>query len=287
MVSANRHCSEKWVWVWCLLHVTRCRFSEDGELAKRSQWVRGRTKIKVRIRASLTPSHPWLWDCTCSSLSEVGKLSRTTQNHWQVWGDLLLELLSEASLPWSWSLEHPLGTTGLTETQALGLHLTPPSVPSPPELSLWSPMSMGPLVPRPGVCGAPPPTQHCQSPPSSFPSPVVAEGGNRVLWTERQTESKGLVLRSTTAAFLCDLGGKSHIFQSRFSWDISEGPLSSLGKESACNAEGPGLISGSGRSPWRRKWQPTPVFLPGESRRQRSLAGYSPWDRKSQTRLSD
>ena len=29
--------------------------------------------------------------------------------------------------------------------------------------------------------------------------------------------------------------------------------------------------------PWRRKWQPTPVFLPGESHEQRSLAGYSPW----------
>ena len=27
---------------------------------------------------------------------------------------------------------------------------------------------------------------------------------------------------------------------------------------------------------WRRKWQPTPVFLPGESHRQRSLAGYGP-----------
>ena len=28
---------------------------------------------------------------------------------------------------------------------------------------------------------------------------------------------------------------------------------------------------------WRRKWQPTPVFLPGESHGQRSLAGHSPW----------
>ena len=28
--------------------------------------------------------------------------------------------------------------------------------------------------------------------------------------------------------------------------------------------------------PWRRKWQPTPVFVPGESHGQRSLAGYSP-----------
>ena len=31
---------------------------------------------------------------------------------------------------------------------------------------------------------------------------------------------------------------------------------------------------------WRREWQPTPVFLPGESHGQRSLAGYSPWGAK-------
>ena len=29
--------------------------------------------------------------------------------------------------------------------------------------------------------------------------------------------------------------------------------------------------------PWRRKWPPTPVFLPGESHGQRSVVGYSPW----------
>ena len=29
--------------------------------------------------------------------------------------------------------------------------------------------------------------------------------------------------------------------------------------------------------PWSRKWQPTPVFSPGKSHGQRSLAGYSPW----------
>ena len=38
--------------------------------------------------------------------------------------------------------------------------------------------------------------------------------------------------------------------------------------------------------PWRRKWQPTPVFLPGKFRGQRSLAGYSPKVTKSQTQLS-
>ena len=31
---------------------------------------------------------------------------------------------------------------------------------------------------------------------------------------------------------------------------------------------------------WRRKWQPTPVFLPGESHEWRSLVGYSPWGHK-------
>ena len=31
-----------------------------------------------------------------------------------------------------------------------------------------------------------------------------------------------------------------------------------------------------GKIPWRRKWQPTPVVLPGESHGQRSLVGYSP-----------
>ena len=34
-----------------------------------------------------------------------------------------------------------------------------------------------------------------------------------------------------------------------------------------------------GQIPWRRKWQPTPVFLPGESHG-RSLVGYSSWGRK-------
>ena len=32
-----------------------------------------------------------------------------------------------------------------------------------------------------------------------------------------------------------------------------------------------------GKIPWGRKWQPTPVFLPGESHGQKSLAGNSPW----------
>ena len=35
-----------------------------------------------------------------------------------------------------------------------------------------------------------------------------------------------------------------------------------------------------GKIPWRRKWQPTPVFLPGKFLGQKSLMGYSPWNLK-------
>ena len=60
-------------------------------------------------------------------------------------------------------------------------------------------------------------------------------------------------------------------------------PGGSVGKESTCNAGDIGdigSIPGLGRFPWRRAWQPNPVFLPGESYGQRSLAGYSPSSRK-------
>ena len=51
-------------------------------------------------------------------------------------------------------------------------------------------------------------------------------------------------------------------------------------KESAYDAEDaecPRFDPWIGKIPWRRAWQSTPVLLPGESHRQRSLAGYSPW----------
>ena len=40
------------------------------------------------------------------------------------------------------------------------------------------------------------------------------------------------------------------------------------------------LISGLERITWRRKWQPTPVFLPGKCHRQRSLVGYNLWSHR-------
>ena len=47
------------------------------------------------------------------------------------------------------------------------------------------------------------------------------------------------------------------------------------GKESVCQCR-----RCSGKIPWKRKWQPTPVFLPGKSHGQRSLMGYNPWGRR-------
>ena len=51
-------------------------------------------------------------------------------------------------------------------------------------------------------------------------------------------------------------------------------PGGSYGKSVCLQGGRPGF------SPWRRKWQPTPLLLPGESHGWRSLMGYSPWSRK-------
>ena len=69
-------------------------------------------------------------------------------------------------------------------------------------------------------------------------------------------------------------------------WDVREGiedeselPRWLSGKESACECRRHKrcrLDPWVGKIPQRRKWQPTPEFLPGESHGQRSLAGYSP-----------
>ena len=57
-------------------------------------------------------------------------------------------------------------------------------------------------------------------------------------------------------------------------------PSGSDGKESVCQCGRAGFNPWVGKIPWRREWQPTPVFLPGESHGQMGLAGYSPWGRK-------
>ena len=48
-------------------------------------------------------------------------------------------------------------------------------------------------------------------------------------------------------------------------------------KESTCCFRRCGFNPWVRKIPWRRKWQPTPVLLPGKSHGQRSLSDYSPW----------
>ena len=50
-----------------------------------------------------------------------------------------------------------------------------------------------------------------------------------------------------------------------------------MGKESACQCRRHWFDPWVMKIPWKRKWQPTPVFLPGKSYGQKSLVGYSPW----------
>ena len=50
-----------------------------------------------------------------------------------------------------------------------------------------------------------------------------------------------------------------------------------LSEESTCQSRRCGFEPWVREIPWRRKWQYTPVFLPGKSQGQKSLAGYNPW----------
>ena len=63
-------------------------------------------------------------------------------------------------------------------------------------------------------------------------------------------------------------------------------PGGARGKESACQCRKRkrwGFDSWVWKIPWRRKWQPVALILPGKFHRQRSLAGYSPWVTESDT----
>ena len=74
------------------------------------------------------------------------------------------------------------------------------------------------------------------------------------------------------------LEGREYVFlSSSFPWGL---PGGASVKEPACYCRGLkrcGFNPWVGMIPWRRAWQPTPVFLPGESHGRRSLVGYSPY----------
>ena len=84
--------------------------------------------------------------------------------------------------------------------------------------------------------------------------------------------SPGISQFHDNKAILADFGPNHSLFSGGAS-----------GKEPACQCRRDkrhGFDPWIRKIPWRRKWQPTPVFLPGEFHGQRSLVGFSPWGHK-------
>ena len=63
-------------------------------------------------------------------------------------------------------------------------------------------------------------------------------------------------------------------------WGVSQVALLVKNLPCQCRRHRLGFDPWVGKIPWRRKWQPTPVFLPEEFHGQRSLAACSPWGHK-------
>ena len=77
---------------------------------------------------------------------------------------------------------------------------------------------------------------------------------------------------------LQEMTGMSSLLEGLYDYDLYwDFPGGSDGKEPAHQCRKPGFNPWVGKIPWRKEWVSTPVFLPGESHRQRSLVGYSPW----------
>ena len=95
-------------------------------------------------------------------------------------------------------------------------------------------------------------------------------------------EERAAKYTPASKALLPSRGEPSHVLPHLGRGAGQEGRAGS--ERGVCALPAPGLRgSEPPRVSERRRWQPTPVFLPGESHGQKSLAGYSSWGRKSQT----
>ena len=98
---------------------------------------------------------------------------------------------------------------------------------------------------------------------------------NRSLDVKLQSEKARNILKTQ---YRCQLSFLSFIHTSKYVMSVFNNRHSdgSSGKESACQGRRLRFYPWIRKSPWRRrKWQPTPVFLPGKSHGDRSLVGYS------------
>ena len=117
---------------------------------------------------------------------------------------------------------------------------------------------------------------------------------HRYYGNKSKANRRPLVVKKFSCTYLCSYHSWCSLFPCidsdsylvSFSFSFKDFTISltgsSDGNVSACNA---GDLQCRfnlwvGKIPWRRKWQPTPVLLPGKFHRWRSLIGYSPWDRK-------
>ena len=117
--------------------------------------------------------------------------------------------------------------------------------------------------------------------PVFLPGNFHGQNGQRSLASYSPCSLKRVGYDLTTTVKTC--GASFHTLICHFCSRFGGFPGGAGGKEPACQCRrckrhrfDPWI----GKIPWRRKWQPTPVFLPGESHGQRSLACYSPWGSK-------
>ena len=121
--------------------------------------------------------------------------------------------------------------------------------------------------------------------PVFLPGNFHGQNGQRSLASYSPRGVKRVGYDLTTTVKTC--GASFHTLICHFCSRFGGFPGGAGGKEPACQCRrckrhrfDPWI----GKIPWRRKWQPTPVFLPGESHGQRSLVGYNPLDHTQRVR---
>ena len=101
------------------------------------------------------------------------------------------------------------------------------------------------------------------------------------IWGEEEDQKE----RLTLFAEPCILGAPQAQMVALCCWGVLyiDFPGGAGGKEPTCQCRRHkryGFNPWVGKIPWKLAWQPTPVFLPGKSHKQRSLAGYNSWGHK-------
>ena len=109
------------------------------------------------------------------------------------------------------------------------------------------------------------------------PVSLAVEAWSPTPWATREAPAVGsFVLLEFLLFWYFSLVVKSLVYGSNSGWVLAL----------AYQYKRHGFNSWVKKIPWRREWRPTPVFMPGQSHGQRSLAGYTLWCSKNQMKLS-